>query len=322
LPGTGGLGLNNTAQNALVCQLTNNTGTIENNNITGAAGPQITCNPIYSVTVNFVTYTGTGLQIFDTWSTDGLPGVQEPFGPENYPGAPGGFTFPTYQPAGSTYSISVPVYASLNSGQTTGPIENCKFTSGGTVSNGGYTVGGTITSNVTVVLTCTQQPLNTIRVRVTGLASENSITLQDSYSNNTANLQTDTLTLTGAANQNTFANFPDTVATGQQYTVTVLDSAINPIQTCTLGGNTTSPAMPTGTVSLTLTCTAPLADGTSCTSNNQCGSLNCQGAPVNLCEPNTGSGAGTPCDGANPGACNTGACVTAPATATDLYTCN
>ncbi len=163
----------------------------------------------FSIGVTVSGLTGTGLVLQDN-------------GGDNLAvSAPGSFTFATKVTSGGAYAVTV-------ASQPTNPAQSCAVTGG----------SGTATSNVSLVVTCTNAATNaTVGVTVTGLLGTG-LVLQDNGG--------DSLTVP----TNGSFNFATTV--NGTYAVTVLTQPTVPAQLCTVANG--SGTATTSTVTLNVSC--------------------------------------------------------------------
>jgi hypothetical protein len=122
--------------------------------------------------------------------------------------ANGAFTFPDGLPSGTAYAVTVGT-------QPSNPAQTCS------VANGSGTIGSANVTNVAVTCTTNPPPTYTVGGTVSGLAGSGLV-----------------LTLNGSAslpvNANGAFTFPDALADGAAYAVTVGTQPSNPAQTCTV----------------------------------------------------------------------------------------
>ncbi len=281
--------------NPAICTLSNagSVGTTYVGNADDNLTVSVDCQPMFSVSTTFVTYTGMGLELSD--GTDNTQGVDG-----NIVG--GVYTFPTFLPAGTVYNVAIPgpgatTYPAV--GQPTGPVQSCAVTSGG----GSHNIAG----NVSVVVTCTLEPTHRVNIQITGVEAGNGFFANDLYGNNTPAGGNDGLAIT-SANNGASTLLSAAVAIGQNYQVVLSGFANNPTQNCQFVGSNFG-VMGPADVTVVASCAPALQNGTSCGASSECASLTCGGA--NLCVANAG-GTGAPCGGT----CGTGVCDTNPSSAT------
>src|SRR5580700_4744407 len=153
----------------------------------GSGGP-------FTISVTVSGLSGTGLVLLDN-ATDKLTVT-----------ANGTFTFASTVATGGLYAVTVQT-------QPSNPTQTCAATAG----------GGTATANVTVIVSCTTNPVTaTIGGTVSGLVANSSVILQDNGG--------DSLTITA----NGAFTFKTAVTGADVYAVTVVTQPVNPNQICTV----------------------------------------------------------------------------------------
>jgi hypothetical protein len=153
----------------------------------GSGGP-------FTISVTVSGLAGSGLVLEDN-ATDKLTVT-----------ANGTFTFASTVATGGLYAVTVLT-------QPSNPTQNCAVTAG----------GGTATANVTVIVSCTTNPVTaTIGGMVSGLVASTSVILQDNGG--------DSLTITA----NGAFTFKTAVTGADVYAVTVVTQPVNPNQICTV----------------------------------------------------------------------------------------
>jgi len=153
----------------------------------GSGGP-------FMISVTVSGLSGTGLVLLDN-ATDKLTVT-----------ANGTFTFASTVATGGLYAVTVQT-------QPSNPTQTCAATAG----------GGTATANVTVIVSCTTNPVTaTIGGMVSGLVANSSVILQDNGG--------DSLTITA----NGAFTFKTAVTGADVYAVTVVTQPVNPNQICTV----------------------------------------------------------------------------------------
>ena len=179
---------------AQTCVVTNDTGAIGASNVTSVT---VTCTTnLYTVGGTVSGLVGTGLALQDSGG-DNLTLTTN-----------GGFTFATPVASGGAYAVTLLQNPTV-------PSQTCVVTNGaGSVTNANIT---------TVTVTCTTNTY-TVGGTVTGLASGDTLVLQDSGANNLTVLASGTFTFTAP------------VASGANYAVTILSQSGAATQTCTVSG--------------------------------------------------------------------------------------